>query len=337
MASPATLTAASQPESDPPTAAAQGRTCLNCGTFLTDAFCAHCGQRAGDVRLSVRDITHEAVAEHFGLDSKVARTLVTLLRRPGYLTMEFLAGRRVRYVPPLRLYLSLSVLFFLCSSTSARLSGTNGQGIVRFNTSGASESPRQIISFDTTALARSAGNAGLSRSGDSTGIKPKAASGIGSEISIDTMHGNALTLFLRRRIDRRAVYMQSHRAEASARVSEAFQHDLPDALFLLVPGLAFALWVLYHGERRYFAEHLVFAMHFQAFAFAALTVGLLPIPFMDAIVGLAILAYLFLALRRVYGQSIALTTGKFAAIVVGYGISLAAITSVVAFAAFLFA
>ena len=98
MAPPAALEATSQLESDPPIAATQGGTCLNCGTLLTDAFCAHCGQRAGDARLSVRDIAHEAVAEHLGLDSKVARTLVTLLRHPGRLTIEFLSGRRVRYV-----------------------------------------------------------------------------------------------------------------------------------------------------------------------------------------------------------------------------------------------
>jgi hypothetical protein len=334
MAPRAALAATSQLESDPPpVAATQRRTCLNCGTLLTDAFCAHCGQRAGDAHLSVRDIAHEAVAEHFGLDSKVARTLITLMRHPGRLTIEFLSGRRVRYVPPLRLYLSLSVLFFLCSAISARLTGSNTTGVIRFNTSGAKERPGQIISFDTTALGQSTENAARSESVDSTHVKPNAMPGI----TIDTMHGNAFTLFLRRRIDRRAAYMQGHRAEASARISEAFQHDLPDALFLLVPGLAFALWVLYHGENRYFAEHLVFAMHFQGFAFAALTIGLLPVPFIDSITGLAILVYLFLALRRVYGQGLALTTGKFAAIVVGYSISLAVIMGVVAITAFLFA
>ena len=333
MASLAASAATSQLESDPPIAATQGGTCLNCGTLLTDAFCAHCGQRAGDAHLSVRDIAHEAVAEHLGFDSKVARTLITLLRHPGRLTTEFLAGRRVRYVPPLRLYLSLSVLFFLCSATSTRLHGSNATGVIRFDTSGGEKSPGQIISFDTTTLGQGARNTTRSKSVDSAHVKPSPMPGI----SIDTMHGNAFTLFLRRRIDRRAAYMQSHRAEASARISEAFQHDLPDALFLLVPGLAFALWVLYRDEHRYFAEHLVFAMHFQGFAFAALTVGLLPIPLLDSITGLAIMAYLFLALRRVYGQGLALTTGKFAAIVVGYGISLALIMGAVAITAFLFA
>jgi hypothetical protein len=285
----------------------------------------------------VHDLLHELVAEHFGLDTKVARTVVTLVRRPGRLTQEFLAGRRARYLSPLRLYLSLSVLFFLCSAISARVGGSTGAGIVRFNTSGTRNKSGTIISFDTTALQQDAAipvaNPVLNTVNDSTDITRNANAGI----VIDTLHGNPFLLPLQRRIDRRAAYMQSHRAEAATRVSEAFQHDLPDALFLLVPGLAFALWILYHSSHLYFAEHLIFALHFQAFSFLALTVGLLPIPFLDTITGVAILVYLFVALRRVYVQSIASTAGRFAAIVMGYGISLAVIMGAVALTVFLFA
>ena len=271
---------------------------------------------------------HELAAEHFGLDTKVARTIGTLIRYPGRLTVEVLAGRRARYLPPLRLYLSLSVLFFLCSAFQNRIGG-NSTGVVRFNTSGTKGSSRDIISFDTTTAQPSP----VSEAVDSAGLKHATTSGI----PIDTMHGNALELFFKRRLDRRATYLQGHKTEATARISDAFQHDLPDALFLLVPGLAFALMILYHGSNRYFAEHLVFALHFQAFGFAAFTIGLLPIPLLGTITGTAVLVYLFLSLQRVYRESIALTAAKFAAIVVGYGISLAIIMSAVALTAFLFA
>jgi hypothetical protein len=275
---------------------------------------------------------HELAAEHFGLDTKVARTLVTLLRYPGRLTQEYLAGRRVRYLPPLRLYLSLSVLFFLCSAARSRLTGSsNASNIIRFNTSGAA-GKGSIISFDTTALGQS-GVADSMPAMDSRRTRP----GVAKEIGFDTLHGNALSLFLKRRLARRAAYMQSHTSEATARVTEAFDHDIPDALFLLVPGLALALSMLYFSSHRFFAEHLVFALHFQAFAFAALTIGLLPIPFLDVIVPIAVLVYLFIALRSVYGRSIGSTTVRLAAIVVGYGVSLATIMGFVAATVFLFA
>lgn len=91
--------------------------CLNCGASLTGEYCASCGQRDADPRVSVRDMAHEFVAEHFGLESKVASTIGTLVLHPGRITREFFEGRRARYIPPLRLYLSSSVLFFLLLAT----------------------------------------------------------------------------------------------------------------------------------------------------------------------------------------------------------------------------
>lgn len=327
----ASLLAARLPESDPAPSPAQGRTCLNCGTLLSDAFCAHCGQRAGDVHLSVRDLLHELAAEHFGLDTKVARTLVTLARHPGRLTREFLSGRRARYLPPLRLYLSLSVLYFLASAFATSLTATrsNASDVIRFRTSGTSNKSRDIVSFDTTA----AKAVPLAAALDSASVK----SGAFDKIASDTLHGNAFTLFFKRRLDRRLAYLKDHKGEAANQISESFRHYLPDALFLLVPGLALALSVLYFGSHRYYAEHLVFALHFQAFSFAALTIGLIPIPLLDTLTGVAIIAYLFLALRTVYGQGIAVTTGKLVVLIACYGVSLAMIMGVVGATAFFFA
>lgn len=331
-APPAALPPALPLESDQAHTPAQARTCLNCATLLTDAFCAHCGQRAGDAHLSVREIFHEVAAEHFGLDTKVARTLAALVRHPGRLTVEFLAGRRVRYLPPLRLYLSLSVLYFLASAFASNIKGTatDAGGLVKFNTSGAKSKSRIVsFSFDTAASLA----APLKTDLNSAGVK----SGTLDKIKTDTLHGNSLSLFFKRRLDRRLDYLKGHKSEAANQISESFQHELPDALFLLVPGLALALSVLYFGGHRYYAEHLVFALHFQAFSFAALTIGLIPIPFLEAVTGLAIGVYLFLALRRVYGQSALATAGKFVAIVIGYGISLTLVIGVVGFTAFFFA
>lgn len=131
--------------------------------------------------------------------------------------------------------------------------------------------------------------------------------------------------------------MKAHTADAIRQMSEAFTHELPDALFLLVPGLALALSLLYHGGNHYYAEHLVFALHFQAFSFAALTIGLIRIPLLDGLVFVSILTYLYLALCRVYGEGRAVTVGKTAFIVVGYGVSMAIIMAAVGFVVFLFA
>jgi len=75
-------------------------------------WCAQCGQRVVPVRLTLHELLHEALHELTHVDGKILRTLGLLLFRPGELTREFLAGKRVRSVTPVRVYLLCSVLFF---------------------------------------------------------------------------------------------------------------------------------------------------------------------------------------------------------------------------------
>jgi uncharacterized protein DUF3667 len=313
----------SQPESEQPLghmgAAVQGSACLNCGLPLMDRFCSHCGQRAGDARVSVHEMLREIASEHFGLDTKVARTLAALFRHPGRLTVEFLAGRRVRYLPPLRLYVYLSVAYFLASAFGARFSSSANADL-------------RAVDITSTGSDTAATATTLKAIADSTGITPRTI----QPGKTDTLHGSALVLYFKRRAVRRLVDLRAHKAQVVPRLREAFQHELPDALFLLVPGLALALLALYRGSHRYYSEHLVFALHFQAFGFAAQTVALLPISALHVIISCALVVYLFLALRLVYGGSVAVTAGKTAVIVVGYGISLVVIMAVVGIIAFLF-
>ena len=86
--------------------------CANCGVALHGVFCHACGQRAAVHEVGLHDVFHEALHELTHVDGKIVQTLRLLLTRPGALTREFLAGRRARYVAPLRLYLTCSLVFF---------------------------------------------------------------------------------------------------------------------------------------------------------------------------------------------------------------------------------
>ena len=88
--------------------------CANCGEPLNGPFCSACGQENRNLsRLSLGQILHEWLGDTFTFDSRLLRTLGPLVRQPGFLTVEYLAGRRVRYVPPLRLFIFLSLVMFL--------------------------------------------------------------------------------------------------------------------------------------------------------------------------------------------------------------------------------
>lgn len=95
--------------------------CKNCNARLEANFCPQCGQKNIDLERPLTELLGEVMRETFDFDGRALRTLWTLFRRPGRLTSEFLAGRRRRYTPPFRLYLVISVLFFLVAGWVAGL------------------------------------------------------------------------------------------------------------------------------------------------------------------------------------------------------------------------
>jgi hypothetical protein len=99
----------SSADASPPT---EETTCLNCGEVFRGAYCHACGQRRGGPPLHFHDFVHELVHEFLHFDSKIWRTLKLLIFSPGTLTREYVAGRRVRYVGPVRLFLVSSIVLF---------------------------------------------------------------------------------------------------------------------------------------------------------------------------------------------------------------------------------
>jgi hypothetical protein len=100
---------------------AAGR-CLNCGETLQGAFCSACGQRSVPANPTVSELAGDAWQELSGYDGRIAATFRNLLR-PGRLTVDYLQGRRGRYLPPVRLYLITSVVYFLVAAAAPEGAG----------------------------------------------------------------------------------------------------------------------------------------------------------------------------------------------------------------------
>src|SRR5262249_50789844 len=102
--------------------------CSNCQAALDGPFCARCGQKAAPLNPSLGEFLHELFHEIAHVDGKIIQSVKLLLLKPGFLSAEQFAGRRARYVTPIRLYLVFSVLFFAVATfappRSARLSCT---------------------------------------------------------------------------------------------------------------------------------------------------------------------------------------------------------------------
>ncbi len=264
--------------------------CLNCGAGLTGKFCAACGQR--DDR-HVHSLSHFLAEAFEGLthaDSRLWRTLWPLLVRPGFLTREFFAGRRQRYLPPFRLYIVVSLLFFLVLALLPDVQ------VLRVDM----EPPTTKTDFDDR-IAKDADD---------------AIPGSKSEWTCNLNYQGPGEAWVSPRLK---LGCEKSLADKSV-LGRAFLHNVPRAMFFLLPLIAALMLLLYWRPRRYYVEHLLFYIHNHAMVFllgtllapvfwllpAGLATGLL-----TAAVSLWLIWYFFRAMRVYYGQRRRRTVLKF--------------------------
>lgn len=315
--------------SEPP---ATGRACANCGHAADGNFCPHCGQETHDLHRSISGIVAELLDTFAGWDSKVPMSIGLLVARPGALTVEFLRGHRVRYLRPLRLYLTMSVLFFLSVGLvhTSRDRVTLGGSVVTFGDAPAAG--RAPAASRTPAAPRAA--APLRLDGD-----PRSDSALKAFVSRRAGEtGPGAEAWLKHRIKEgmRAV-MRLPPEQRAAALQNAFFSRVGNVIFVLMPIFAAFLGLLYRRARLFFAEHFVFALHVHAFAMCALTcmhvLGAALPPRWTALVAVGQLwlpVYLYLAMRRVYGESRGRTAVKLVALSALYGPILLAATAATA-------
>jgi hypothetical protein len=278
-------------------------------------YCPTCGQRKVDVRISLRRMLTEVMDDQLSLNSTLPRTLGTLLFRPGRLTHDYVQGRMMRYVPPFRLYLVSSLLFFIALSFVAdpREMTINDEGQARLDSVRLARIADSVLLVharaqgeDTTGFARRARERPEETSPIQFGPKPEQVP--------------RLLRPLARRMKATEDRLNAMpRREALRMMVEKVEENAPFGVFVMMPLFAFILKILYVRRKRFYVEHFVFALHTHAFAFLVGTAVLLmdydPLEF---VIFLWFLAYLFLALKRVYGQSVIRTFVKYVLLGISY-------------------
>jgi hypothetical protein len=250
------------------------RPCPNCGEPLGGPFCGQCGQADTALDVPFRRVVSELLAELLNADSRVWRTGRTLLFRPGLLTAEYNAGRRARYLPPLRVYMLSSLLFFFVVAT-ARVQLLQ----VQFTEDDAAPS----VAARTPGTA--AGNSAAQAAGESA---------IANDLTAE---------FLRR---------LARMARDPERLNQFWLRIWAWTMFALLPVFALVLRLFFRRATPWYVRHLVFSLHLHAFAFLIFAVPILVANLLpdDRQRSAAVLSafgviclYGVLATRRVYGLS----------------------------------
>lgn len=275
--------------------------CLNCGSSLVDAYCAACGQRNMDMRVPARELALDAVEDGLSVDSRMGRTIVPFLFRPGFLTVEWTRGRRARFSSPLRLYLLTSFVFFLASSLASSEPALH-LGVDR------EAEPVQATSMDAVKGLQDGIQGAPVREAPAEGGKPRKGPIVtpGTE---EQHAGLRAKGWIGRRIDDRWRELAAMpEKDVARRVDAAFREWVPRVMFFLVPAATLILGLLW--RRRWLSEHAVLALHLHAFAFTVFTALLVlrtlpwsgPGDVLSPVLWLWLVAWVPLALRRVYGQ-----------------------------------
>lgn len=120
------------PSADPLAHAPSSGVCTNCGFEKIDVYCARCGERQPDHHdYAVSHFLHHAFHELVHLDSKLITTLKLLITKPGLLTTEYFAGRKNRYIAPLRIFLTLFALHLIAYTAYKPVAMYSMEGLSR--------------------------------------------------------------------------------------------------------------------------------------------------------------------------------------------------------------
>ena len=293
--------------------------CSNCGQEVPEIYCTRCGQSIKTLRVSLRALMSDFLSNYFDYDSKFLRSTLVLLFRPGVLTSAFLDGKHVRYISPLRIYISASVIFFL----TLNMVGRGGERNPPEKSGGVKSS---IVSDKHNEGERPAATLQASKNRrDSNKTKTRFT---------DVRFGKETWLgrLINKRFDAQDRKMSEMGGDAFMQeLLEQFLSTLPKALFLFMPFFALLLKLSYARAWALFVDHLVFAIHYHAFAYGFISLLLILGAQSDGLLAVSILlglfacpAYLLVALKKVYAQNWLWTIGKFTVLSLGYATTLAA-------------
>jgi len=313
--------------------------CENCGAELQGHWCAQCGQPAIEYRRSFRYVVADLLNEFLNWDSKFFTTIALLILKPWRLTNEFLAGKRVRYVNPLRLYLLASILFFFAVNY-----GTKG---IHFDPSKLDAKDRAELESDLkdadlppearkkleellresspspapSPLANEASppvaptapsNAASPQPVESTNEQKKYGK-IGERPFVVFDESKSSTPF-ERWIEARAKEKMGEKGTKMGLFISTLFSNLPYMMLCCIPLFAFVLKVLYIRRRIFYIDHLIYALHIHTFFYAGImlivlaTIGLNRFApsaiagWLIALLWIAFVTQIFLSIRYVYRQ-----------------------------------
>ena len=273
------------------------KTCLNCGYIVEGRYCTNCGQENIEPREKFSELAGHFIADLLHFDTQFFSTIRYLLFKPGYLTQEYMKGRRKAYLHPIRMYLFVSILYFFLASVVP----LHREAHLAFEY----RNKEQLTAHSTNLLPY-------------TTIQEYDSVQAHTPVKKQDPH-------IIQSLMHRLIKLQTQYGDQAAEIlREKMLHHTPQVMFFLLPLFALLLELHENGKRFYFSDHVIFSLHFHIFYFIVAALGLIVesiwhgdlLPWMTLIAWI----YLMFALHRVYRNSWMKTILKSISIGLLYGI-----------------
>ncbi len=329
--------------------------CQNCGTELQGPYCHYCGQPDKNFFRFFPALLREMMGDLLDYDSRLTRTMKPLLFQPGKIATDYMQGRRFRYTSPVRLYLFSSIIFFVLASfiTNLSISEAVSESAIGHAKTVTTESipPSSETKVQTDAEDK-----------EHNWAEPifkidleSDASGASEDIDLPFLP-QSLNSWINAELAKSEIKSAAIEEDPSLITNKIFDL-LPMTIFALLPVFALLLKAFYVFTKRYYTEHLIFALYNHSFLFVLAIIILLFTTGMGAAVAngwiseagwlftisgwLTVLLwiwmgiYLWLALKRYYQQGWLMTSVKYLGIGFLYIVVLSLVTTLIAVISFL--
>jgi hypothetical protein len=307
----------------------RGDTCLNCEHPLdiSDKYCSNCGQSNSSKRLSLNDFINEFFANFYAYDSRVRKTIKSLFLKPGIAAKEFIDGKRQTFVNPFRLYLSVSILFFIVAGFNGKYNAENKDFI------GTNSTNKPFITIhnanDTLKVAdiipiEEYTEHELKKFGFLKTIQLKLDRFTEFHEKHQNLDINESLDSLRFEKTFTNQYLYKKAIDSYAMFSEDgdftnfydyFKSNFPVIFFISLPFLTLAFSLVYYKKKLNYAEHMVFVFSLMSFVFLIKFIEMLLIIALDVtadvLVDVGLIFYFYKSLRNFYQQTRLKTIFKF--------------------------
>ena len=259
--------------------------CQNCGHTVEKTYCPNCGQKNTETRQSFWHLFTHFIEDLTHYDGAFWKTIKYLLFRPARLTKEYLDGRRLAYVPPVKLYIFISFITFFLPAILPDTSDTTDSAADKQTSEVKQDSileykrPRldsmedvypNFLDLDTAYIIEN----------------PMTYTSIRQMDSIENLKPDSLKLdAIDYKMGKKMIhlYKKNTPEQVGEKFAYAYMNNIPKVIFIYMPLFAFWLWLVHGKKRWYFFDHGIFTLHYFAFLLLTVTFMILLIKLTSAI------------------------------------------------------